>query len=60
VWVGITEDADDVWKSLSDIEDRISLEHPSLTFRFRVIPLSEHRRLNDYVSGGHQVFERAA
>ena len=60
VWVGISEDDDTTRTNIYSFEDEISKRFSQVLFDFHVVPVPAGRRMEDYVSAAHPIFQRPA
>ena len=58
VWVGIKPDDAKVRESVYRFEDQIADRYPDVLFDFHVIPVPAGRKVEDYVSNAHSIFQR--
>jgi hypothetical protein len=58
VWVGIEKDNAQVRESIYRFEDEIADRYADVLFDFHVVPVPAGRKLEDYVSDAHPIFQR--
>jgi hypothetical protein len=59
VWVGIADDLPQARHSVYQFEDEIAARHGDVLFDFHVVPLAHGRKMQDFVSSAHVVFQRS-
>jgi hypothetical protein len=60
VWVGITENDLASRHAVYAVEDEVAERFTDLLFDFHVVPLEGGKRLGEYATTAHPVFQRAA
>lgn len=58
VWVGIKRDEPRVREAIYCFEDEIADRYSDVLFDFHVIPVPTGRKVEDYVSNAHPIFQR--
>jgi hypothetical protein len=58
VWVGIKPDDAKVREAVYRFEDEIAGRYTDVLFDFHVIPVPAGRKVEDYISNAHPIFQR--
>jgi len=60
VWVGIRNDSPQARRYVYELEDKLAVRYREVLFEVRVVPVPKGRKMGDFISGAHLIFERAA
>ncbi len=59
VWVDISQDEQEVRAAVYRFEDAIADRYTQVLFDFHVIPVPQGRKIEEFVSGAHPIFNRS-